>query len=69
VTTEIFRGISRKIEFSASENEIFREIPGWAKCVSGQNVYKKKTQPTTREDFLDPILDPSMCDSIARYAQ
>ena len=27
MTIEIFRGISRKIEFSASENEIFREIP------------------------------------------
>jgi adenosylcobinamide-GDP ribazoletransferase len=26
VTTEIFRGISRKNEFSASENEFFREI-------------------------------------------
>jgi hypothetical protein len=36
VTTEIFRGISRKNEFSASENEFFREITRKIKVVTRQ---------------------------------
>jgi hypothetical protein len=36
VTTEIFRGISRKNEFSASENEFFREITRKIEVVTRQ---------------------------------
>jgi hypothetical protein len=49
VATEIFRGISRKIEFSASENEIFREIPRKIEVVTRQGG--KNSGSFLREGF------------------